>query len=382
MDSKERMLTGFWNEQPDMVPVAPDTSNYIPCRLTGKPYWDIYLHNDPTLWEAYLEVVKRFKFDGWFTYGYLGLQRSGGELITPDNDCREFRHEIVTRSANRIVQRNYMKTPAGEICQETVYYRNDPPTVTEGYFHDITEMARHFDYLWPDPPTGTAEFNRMKQAVGGLGVVSIGVGYPTLFGIDTKQRYSQAMLDYYDHHDLVMEYAERESAYWVRYCELALEAKPDFIMTGASGTLTLQSPEIFREIGLPTLKKVTRMAKHAGIPTCLHSCGLEKELVKICAEETDLSTINPLEEPPMGDCDLGELKERYGAKIALMGNINTISVMQRGTSADVEQAARQCIDDAAGGGGFVLSTGDQCPVDTPDENICKLVEVARTYGKY
>ena len=34
------------------------------------------------------------------------------------------------------------------------------------------------------------------------------------------------------------------------------------------------------------------------------------------------------------------------------------------------------------GGGFILSTGDQCGRDTPDANILKLVEVARTYGRY
>jgi len=382
MDSKERMLAAFWNQQPDMVPVAPDTSNYIPCRLLGKPYWDIYLHNDPPLWEAYIDVVKKFKFDAWFTYGYLGPEMPGGEVVKTGNDQREFRHEIVSQTAERIVQHNYMKTPAGEVCQEVVYYRNDPPTVTKGFFQDLTEMARHFDYLWPDPPSGTQELDRMKQAVGRLGVVGVSVGYPTVFSIDTKERYSQGMLDYYDHHDLMLEYAERASAYTVKYCEMVIEAQPDFIMTGASGTLTLQSPQIFREIGLPTLQKVTKMSKEAGLPTCLHSCGLEKELVKICAEETDLSIINPLEVPPMGDCDLKEMKQLYGDKLALMGNINTITVMQRGTPADVEQVAKQCIDDAAAGGGFVLSTGDQCPVDTPDENIYKLVEVARTYGTY
>lgn len=382
MDSKERMLTAFWNQQPDMVPVAPDTSNYIPCRLTGRPYWDIYLHNKPLLWEAYLEVVKKFKFDGWFTSGHLGYDLEGGRVEKTRKDQREFRHEIIKKTADRITQRNYMTTPAGELWQEIMYYRSDPPTVTKGYFQDITEMAQHFDYLWPDPPAGTSAFERMKKAVGDRGVVGIGVGYPTLMGIDTKQRYSQAMLDYYDHHDLVLEYAERQSAYLIKYCERAIEAQPDFIMVGASGTITLQSPQIFRELGLPTLKKVTKMAKQAGIPTCLHSCGLERELVKICAEETDLSIINPLEVPPMGDCNLKEIKQQYGDKLALMGNINTITVMQRGSVAEVEAVAKKCIDDATEGGGFVLSTGDQCPVDTPDENIHKLVEVARTYGTY
>ena len=69
-------------------------------------------------------------------------------------------------------------------------------------------------------------------------------------------------------------------------------------------------------------------------------------------------------------------------KIALMGNIHTTDVMLRGTVDDVEKAAKKCIDDAAKGGGFILSTGDQCGRDTPDANIRKLVEVCEMYGRY
>lgn len=114
----------------------------------------------------------------------------------------------------------------------------------------------------------------------------------------------------------------------------------------------------------------------------LHSCGKERILVEICANETDLDCINPLEEPPMGDCDLAEVKRTFGKRLSLMGNIHTTKIMLHGTPEDVEKAAKWCIDVAAEGGGFILSTGDQCGRDTPEENIFKLVEVARTYGRY
>lgn len=162
----------------------------------------------------------------------------------------------------------------------------------------------------------------------------------------------------------------------------AVKAKPDVILTGGSGTLVFQTPEIFRKIGLKALKEITKIAKEAGIPTLVHSCGRETELVKICAEETDLSGINPLEIPLMGDCNLKELKKKYGKKLCLMGNLHTTNVMLRGTPEVVERAAKKAIDDAAEGGGFILSTGDQCPRDTPEENLCKFIEVAKTYGKY
>jgi len=100
------------------------------------------------------------------------------------------------------------------------------------------------------------------------------------------------------------------------------------------------------------------------------------------AEETDLTVIDPLEPPPMGDCDLAEIKRLYGEKIVLKGNLHTTDVMLRGSAADVAAASRQAIDAAAGGGRFILSTGDQCGRDTPDENIRAMIETARTYGEY
>jgi uroporphyrinogen decarboxylase len=114
----------------------------------------------------------------------------------------------------------------------------------------------------------------------------------------------------------------------------------------------------------------------------VHSCGKQAEMVRWCAEETDLSCINPLEEPPMGDCNLAELKSRFGGKICLMGNLHTTDVMLMGSAEDVEWISRKAIEDAGSGGGFILSTGDQCGRDTPDENIFTMVEVARNYGRY
>jgi len=104
------------------------------------------------------------------------------------------------------------------------------------------------------------------------------------------------------------------------------------------------------------LKRAIELAAAAGIPTHVHSCGPESALVKILAEETALTVIDPLEVPPMGDCDLAELKELYGSKLTLKGNLHTTSVMLQGTPDDVVRASKQAIDDAAAGG---LSAGTQ-----------------------
>jgi uroporphyrinogen decarboxylase len=130
------------------------------------------------------------------------------------------------------------------------------------------------------------------------------------------------------------------------------------------------------------LQELSRICKIHGLPTQIHCCGPEKELVRICAEETDINCMNPLEEPPMGDCLLKKIKQLYGHKLSLSGNIHTTRIMLHGSVEQVETACKKAIDDAAEGGGFILSTGDQCGRDTPHENIRTMIEIARSYGKY
>jgi len=168
----------------------------------------------------------------------------------------------------------------------------------------------------------------------------------------------------------------------VRRVREIVKLKPDYLLIGMSGHMITNPEPIFRELSLPTLKDVTVVCKEAGVPCQIHCCGPEYDLVRMSAEETELSSINPLEHPPMGDCDLARAKRGFGKEISLMGNLHTTDVMLRGSANVVERASKKAIDDAAEGGGFILSTGDQCGRDTPDENIFTMIEVARTYGKY
>jgi hypothetical protein len=78
MSPRERMVTAIRNQKPDRGPVAPDTSNMIPARRTGKAFWEIYVNDDPPLWRAYIDTVKHFGFDGWFIYSDMGFRYPSG----------------------------------------------------------------------------------------------------------------------------------------------------------------------------------------------------------------------------------------------------------------------------------------------------------------
>jgi len=377
MTPRERLLAVLRGEIPDCVPAAPDFSNMIPARLTGKPFWQLYLYKDPPLWEAYVDCAKHFDIDSLWDGGF--------PLTFPEEESGRPPQEefIIGREPDRIVtQKSYVD--GGRRVWDpfvSVYPVADPPT---------RRVAPEKVGLPPEPARfepvegvksvdrGPEGLRRIKERMGDQGLVGVALIPSTALACE------EDIYRYHDHPEKHEEWAaervERAEARFGRI--LAMDVKPDFLTIPGSGTLVWQTVEIFRQLALPAVKRAVELATAAGFLTHLHSCGPENALVKIMAEETELAVIDPLEPPPMGDCDLAEIKRLYGKKLTLKGNLHTTDVMLRGSAADVAAAARGAIDAAAGGGRFILSTADQCGRDTPDENLRALVETARDYGRY
>ena len=375
--SKERLMIAIAGKTPDRVPVIPDFSNMIPAKMTGKPFWEIYLNNNPTLYHAYAKAAAYYGIDGWYqAYGAVTFKRKNAVRIN---------RSILSRGAGRIVERVEHETPCGSLWEEITYYTSNPPTVTRKMIKDISQDFNKIKYLYDDI-TGydVSKMSEYKKICGDSGIFTLIVGYPGMHAWSGlfDGNLEAAVYAYYDNAGIFDEWAMIQERSILQEAEIMLSTKPDVLLLGGSGTLTLASPELVRKYALPTIKKVTSMAKQAGILTMLHSCGKSMAFLEMLVNETDLDCINPLEEPPMGDVQLAEVKRLYGDRISLMGNLNTTDVMLLGSTEDVERAAKKAIDDVAKGGGFLLSTGDQCGRDTPEENIFKLVEVAKTYGKY
>lgn len=385
MTARERMITAIKNQKPDRVPVAPDISNMVPARLTGRPFFDIYVDSNPPLWKAYLDAVRYYGIDGWFIYGDMQFQNPGTTFAGRSGVPRE-RILYSNRTPERWVIGYEGRLGPCTYTYEVTYYLADSPTVTIKPIKDIDADWELIKW-WYAAPVGydPSLIREQRKELGELGALGVTVCYPGLqywVSADFGGGLPPMTYWYYDKHDMIMELTAMHDLRAVKEMEIVLDERPDFVLLGGSGTITMQGPRLARELALPTITKLSRMAKEAGVPTMLHSCGKERALVEMCAEETDLNCINPLEVPPQGDCDLAELKRKYGHKMSLMGNLHTTSVMLMGTPEEVAAASRAAIDAAGAGGGFILSTGDQCGRDTPDANIRAMVETARTYGRY
>lgn len=376
MTSKERMKTALSGKQPDRVPAAPDISNMVPCRLTGKPFWEIYKNGNPSLTMAYIDAVRFYDMDGWLIDNAVNMTASSHI---------DLKSVVTKQNSEGIEVHNAYSTPDGELSETIWYSIDNPPTYTEKMIKDFRTDYKKIRHFFSEIRSYDASPKKIiDNAYGDLGISSAMVVPP---GFQTFIHYFNNNLEgctysYYDDSDLFLELSGMYYKQQMQCLEILIDCGYDSIMIGASGSVTLQSPDIWDELTLPFIVEATKICKQAGVISGMHSCGLQQHMIQRCAEKTDLDYVNPLEIPPMGDCNLKDIKDRYQNRISLMGNLNTTEVMLFGSYDKVYYESLKAIRDAGLNGGFVLSTGDQCGRDTPDRNIHAMIDAAKEYGTY
>nr|MBC7245366.1 uroporphyrinogen decarboxylase family protein [Chloroflexota bacterium] len=80
------------------------------------------------------------------------------------------------------------------------------------------------------------------------------------------------------------------------------------------------------------------------------------------------------------EMDIGQVKNRIGHRVALMGNVPPLEVGVYGTPADVMRCAKECLD-KGGAGGMILSFGGGVSPGTPPENIDAMLQAAREWSQ-
>jgi uroporphyrinogen decarboxylase len=382
MTSRQRMLTAMRNQVPDRVPVAPDISTYIPLRHSGctpQDFWTGAKSGIPH-WQAYLDAADHYGIDAW-TAPVFGLP-----VLHEEAPVEWLHHSQLDPQRDALVSTATVRTPEGDLHQESVCYRGDQPATTVKLIQDLTTDFARFRYTQPMPRTldlATLETYRQAchQRSHAFGVT---IPYPgfQMWSVYVQGGVETLAFAEQDTPEVLQEWFEWDLERGTREMRLALEAQLDYILFGGSGTITLASPALAAKYALPALRKWSAMARAANLPTMLHSCGKNRALADMLAADTDVGMLNPLERPPMGDIDLAEVKRAHGRRLALMGNLHTTDVMLLGSVEDVRRESLKAIRAAGEGGGFILSTGDQCGRDTPDENLREMVRAVEEFGAY
>ena len=123
---------------------------------------------------------------------------------------------------------------------------------------------------------------------------------------------------------------------------------------------------------------IARLFQGVGVPSLLHACGHIQEYLPDLAQ-TRIIALHPLQRT--AGMDLRMVKEQYGQRLCLIGNIDSSRTLPYGTPEDVAAEVRQAIDIAAPGSGYVLASDHSLHDGTPLANILALFHTGATYGR-
>jgi uroporphyrinogen decarboxylase len=155
-------------------------------------------------------------------------------------------------------------------------------------------------------------------------------------------------------------------------CEKGVASVCIDVLFAAQGTL---SKKMWEEFEAPYAKRVADEIRHNGRMVSLHNCGTGPYF------DSMIQHLNPeaisYHYLP-GDCkNAGELKEKYGRKVALIGHIDCPNTLFFGTAKEVKQECREIIRNLAPGGGFVLASGCEFPPNASLLNVKAMVEASQ-----
>ncbi len=156
----------------------------------------------------------------------------------------------------------------------------------------------------------------------------------------------------------------------------------DFVFTGddyASTERPFMSPASFREYFYPGLKQVMAGFRDAGLPVIKHSDGNIIPLIDMILD-SGIDCLDPID--PVAGLDIGEMKQKYGDRVALKGNIDCAHTLTFGSVEDVVNETRDVIRKAGQGGGLIASSSNSIHSAVKPGNYLAMLSTIRTYGKY
>jgi len=188
--------------------------------------------------------------------------------------------------------------------------------------------------------------------------------------------------DYIEDPYMAHSVAEIVIEYKVRLMQRAIDEGADAVISGddyATRKGLIMSPKHFREFILPYLKRSIDAAHEKGAYFIKHTDGniwaILDDLV-----EAGIDAIDPLE--PVAGMDIGEVKAKYGDRIAVIGNVDCSYLLCYGTVDEVVEAVKETIAKASPGGGHILASSNSIHPAVKPELYKAMVETAKEYGRY
>lgn len=345
MTSFERVSKALSHETADRVPVYPILAG-ANRRLVGASYpqWST---DAAVCAESFLRAAETFDIDCLVTLIDLSVECDawGQKLIFPENEA---------------AHPDYSDMVIKDIA--------DYEKVQKVDFRQSKRMMMHLDVCR----------RLVKEKKGELPIIAFVFG--PLGTLSMLRNQQDLYTDLYDDPDAVRAATWRVAQTLADYAAALCDAGVDAIMWDtlfASGSI--MSKAMWRDMEAAPMQMLAQTVRDHGCLNMIHNCG-QRIYFDAQIEAVQPAAISFLYPPD--DCrDFAQCKEKYGAQVTLIGAVTPASAVV-GTDEEWDAECRACVDAMAPGGGFILATGCEYPASAAFDRAERMIDLARTYGRY
>ncbi len=347
---KESFMKALYLEEQDRVPLFDFIFN-------PKIFREVLGRFPPVGAKDWVECTKRMGLDGLWVPG------DSPEGFTP----------------KRGGQRGAFYNEWGQKCLATTEEHWPIPYIAG---HPLENIDKLDDYEPPDPHaegrTKTIK-EAVKLAEDDMAVIG-GLGGPF-----SNSAFLTGFITYslliYEKPSAVNKIAKMVTHFYIELGRRFVDAGADGVFIsddlGTSDSLFI-SPIHQREFVFPYLKEMVSAFKRKGAAVLFHCDGninlVLKEVIK-----TGIDALHPIQRK--AHMNLAEVKEQFGDKICLIGNVDVTKILPFGTREEIVGQAMECIRAAAPGGGYILAS-DHSLTGISLERANIMFEVGKRYGRY
>ena len=261
---------------------------------------------------------------------------------------------------------------AADCGARVVYYEDQPPAIDEGA-SVLLDKAQLLQLRAPEPAEGRRMRNRLravqllKEKAAGEKLIEGWVEGPCAEAADLRG-INRLMVDFFDDPRFVKDLFDFVTELGIRFARAQVRAGADSVAIGDAAA-SLVGPELYRRFIYPCERRLVDAVRAAGARVRLHICGdISAILEQVGSLGVDILDLESM-------VSMAGAREKCGEAQVLLGNIDPVRILQRGTPEVVRSALEECRRQA--GALYIVGAGCEVPRGTPRENLLALRDFAR-----
>lgn len=295
----------------------------------------------------------------------------------------------VTEEGNNLIRSSVITTPDGELSQvfvrtalnkgTFVYCCTKKPIATEAELDIAMRYEPGMSAAYGEMVK--AKIRRIKKYLGDDGILGTWVSGGPFNNASMIMDHTQLYMLFLTEPGFFAKLMQYTTNRTLDYTRAFIEAGADVMLVGGNVPGGFLGARTYEQHILTHEKRYIDFIQGLGCPAVYHNCGEIMSLVG-SYKKLGAQVVEPFSPVPLGDADLGKAVDIVRGEYVIIGGVDQVNVLQKGTVEQVRQATLATMEAGKRNGPFIIQSADFLEYNTPVENVEAFVATARAHAAY